>query len=142
MTELSPIGTFCTLKRGMDEWDQDRQEATRAKQGWPMILTDLRIVGDDGQPLPHDAKAFGELQARGAHTIQTYHKVCILQQCTHGQQHSESPTVTLAVPAAPSVWPGVHHEPVTGRLHAPQPICAARSSTQQPSTRPVRTLPT
>lgn len=82
MTELSPIGTFSTLKLGMESWDQDRQEAMRAKQGWPMVLTDLRIVGDDGKPLPHDAQAFGELQAKGVHTIQSYHKVSTQQACS------------------------------------------------------------
>ena len=75
MTELSPIGTHAHLKAGMRDWPQPRQEAQRSKQGWPGVLMDLRIVSDAGAVLPHDGRAFGELQARGGHTISAYHKV-------------------------------------------------------------------
>ena len=69
------MGTICRLKGGMDKLPVEQQEAQRLKHGWPHILSDLRIIDADGQPLPHDGKAFGELQARGAHTISHYHKV-------------------------------------------------------------------
>ena len=77
MTELSPVGTWANLKYGMNEWTEQRQEAQRAKQGWPGVLTDLRIVGDKGRALPHDGVAFGELQAKGPHTVSAYHKVSL-----------------------------------------------------------------
>ena len=60
----------------MQGWDTERQDRALVKQGWPQILTDLRIVGENGRELPRDGKAFGELQARGPHTLQRYHKVC------------------------------------------------------------------
>ena len=56
-------------------WEAQRQDRARAKQGWPQILTDLRIVGEHGRALPRDGKAFGELQARGPHTLQRYYQV-------------------------------------------------------------------
>ena len=65
------------VQHPMQAWDQGRADASRAKQGWPQILTDLRIVREDGRELPRDGKAFGELQARGPHTLQAYYKVCM-----------------------------------------------------------------
>ena len=60
----------------MQDWDTEKLDRSRQKQGWPQIMTDLRIVGEDGKELPRDGKAFGELQARGPHTLQAYYKVC------------------------------------------------------------------
>ena len=69
------MGTISRLKAGMDQLPAEQQEAQRLKQGWPHILTDLRIIDVEGKALPHDGKAFGELQARGAHTVSQYYKV-------------------------------------------------------------------
>ena len=34
----------------------------------------MRIVDDNGEPLPHDGKAMGHLQVRGPATIRQYFK--------------------------------------------------------------------
>ena len=36
---------------------------------------DMRIIDDEGKELPHDGKAYGELQVRGPHVIQRYYRV-------------------------------------------------------------------
>ena len=37
---------------------------------------DMRIVDDSGKVLPHDGKAYGDLQVRGPHVISRYYRVC------------------------------------------------------------------
>ena len=37
---------------------------------------DMRIVNDEGQELPWDGKAAGELQVRGPHVLKAYFRVC------------------------------------------------------------------
>ena len=74
MTELSPLGTVSRLQRhhlGMDEggrWDM------KARQGMPLGGVELRIVGDEGIPLPWDGETMGELQAKGPWVIRSYFK--------------------------------------------------------------------
>ena len=36
---------------------------------------DMRIVDDAGAVLPHDGKAYGDLQVRGPHVISRYYRV-------------------------------------------------------------------
>lgn len=47
----------------------------RLSQGRPHLLVDMRIVNDEGNELPHDGKATGELQVRGPHVIKSYFRV-------------------------------------------------------------------
>ncbi len=44
-------------------------------QGRVTPFVDMRIVDDEGQELPRDGKAYGELQVRGPHVIQRYYRV-------------------------------------------------------------------
>ena len=37
---------------------------------------DMRIVNDEGNELPWDGKAAGELQVRGPHVLKSYFRVC------------------------------------------------------------------
>jgi len=74
MTELSPVGTVCTLKPRHESLSADERMAVQAKQGRVVYGVDMKIVGDDGQPLPHDGKAAGELMVRGPWIIRSYLK--------------------------------------------------------------------
>ena len=47
----------------------------RLSQGRPHLLVDMRIVNDEGNELPHDGKATGELQVRGPHVMKSYFRV-------------------------------------------------------------------
>jgi fatty-acyl-CoA synthase len=64
MTEMSPVGTLAWLKPEHADLPAEEQYLVRARQGLPLPLVELRVVGDDG-PQPWDGKAVGELQARG-----------------------------------------------------------------------------
>ncbi|GII25383.1 acyl-CoA synthetase [Planosporangium mesophilum] len=40
--------------------------------GWPITGVETRLVGEDGQPVPHDGSAIGDLQVRGATLFDGY----------------------------------------------------------------------
>jgi 3-(methylthio)propionyl---CoA ligase len=74
MTELSPLGTLCHLQRKHDALPDVAQQALLAKQGHVLYGVDMRIVGADGEDLPWDGKAFGDLLVRGHWVIGEYFK--------------------------------------------------------------------
>jgi 3-(methylthio)propionyl---CoA ligase len=74
MTEMSPVGTVCTLKPKHAALRADERMAVQAKQGRAVFGVEMKIVGDDGRELPHDGKAAGELMVRGPWIIQSYFK--------------------------------------------------------------------
>ncbi len=65
MTEISPVGTFNTLKPGMDRLDEEEQWKVRAKQGRAVFGIEMKIVDDENNELAWDGKAFGALKVRG-----------------------------------------------------------------------------
>lgn len=75
MSEMSPLGTVCTLKEKHLKLSAEEQFAIELKQGRPVFGVDMRIVDQNGQPLPHDGKAFGDLQVRGPWVVQRYFKL-------------------------------------------------------------------
>ncbi len=74
MTEMSPLGTVCTFKEKHLTMDKEARYAVQAKQGRAIFGVDMRIVGQDGEELPMDGKAFGDLQVRGPWVITSYFK--------------------------------------------------------------------
>ncbi len=74
MTELSPLGTVCRLKRAQKLLSPEAQFAIKVKQGRSVFGVDMKIVGSDGKALPHDGKAFGDLYVRGGWVCAQYYK--------------------------------------------------------------------
>jgi 3-(methylthio)propionyl---CoA ligase len=74
MTELSPLGTVCTLKRSHDTLAGEHRLAVQAKQGRAVFGIDMKIVDDEGRSLPHDGKSAGELLVRGPWVLSRYYK--------------------------------------------------------------------
>ena len=74
MTEMSPIGTVCTLKPKHAELGADERLVVQSKQGRPVFGVEMKIIGENGRALPHDGKASGELLVRGPWIIQSYFK--------------------------------------------------------------------
>ena len=72
MTEMSPLGTACALKPQQLALPADERLAMQAKQGRAVYGVDMKIVGEEGQELPHDGKASGELLVRGPWIISNY----------------------------------------------------------------------
>ena len=65
MTETAPIGAAAHLKSDLRDADYDTQVEKRSKQGLITPGLEFRVVGDDGEAVPWDGEAFGELQVRG-----------------------------------------------------------------------------
>ncbi|MBS0343915.1 MAG: long-chain-fatty-acid--CoA ligase, partial [Proteobacteria bacterium] len=74
MTEMSPLGTVCSLKPAQLALDADARLAVQAKQGRAVFGVDMKITGENGQELPHDGVAAGELMVRGPWIIGSYFK--------------------------------------------------------------------
>jgi fatty-acyl-CoA synthase len=72
MTETSPVATMTALPGGLREADADTQYDHIAMQGIPLPLVELRLRGDDGDDLPWDGRAMGELEVRGPWVASAY----------------------------------------------------------------------
>ena len=72
MTELSAAGTTGRLrKRHQDLPRAERYEVQRT-QGRPLFCVDVKIVDFDGNRLPHDGKAVGQMYVRGPWVAAAY----------------------------------------------------------------------
>ena len=74
MTELSPLGTVCTLKNKHLSLPAEQQMKLRMKQGRCIFGIDMKIVDAEGQTLPHDGKSAGDLLVKGPWVIASYYK--------------------------------------------------------------------
>jgi 3-(methylthio)propionyl---CoA ligase len=74
MTELSPLGTVCTLKNKHLALPAEKQMKLRMKQGRCIFGIDMKIVDAQGKALPHDGKAAGDLLVKGPWVIAAYYK--------------------------------------------------------------------
>ena len=72
MTEMSPLGTLCTLKNQHESLPADQKELIRLKQGRAIYGVDMKIVDDNGAELPWDGKSYGDLMVRGPWVIREY----------------------------------------------------------------------
>jgi fatty-acyl-CoA synthase len=74
MTEMSPLGTAGTLKAKQQKLGKEERYAIQNKQGRAIFGVDMRIVDENGNELPWDGKAFGNLEVRGPWVIKSYFK--------------------------------------------------------------------
>lgn len=73
MTE-TVVGTFNCYLPFMDELNFEQRMKIRSKQGRPPFGTEMKIVDDEGNSLPHDGIAFGKLMVRGPRVVERYYK--------------------------------------------------------------------
>lgn len=74
MTETSPIGAIGRLLPKHADLSKEEQITQKLKQGRGVWGVDMKIVDDEGRPLPHDGKAFGHLHVRGPWIASGYYK--------------------------------------------------------------------
>jgi acyl-CoA synthetase (AMP-forming)/AMP-acid ligase II len=74
MTEMSPLGTFNTLKAKNLALPEEERFVLRQKQGRNIFGVAMKIVDGEGKALPHDGKAFGDLLVRGHWVTKGYFK--------------------------------------------------------------------
>ncbi len=74
MTEMSPLGTVCTLKNKHLPMSSEEKMTVRLKQGRGIYGVDMKIVDESGQTLPWDGKAYGDLLVKGPWILKEYFK--------------------------------------------------------------------
>jgi fatty-acyl-CoA synthase len=65
MTEMSPLGTVCSLRPEMEKLSPAQRHAIQTKAGHGIFGVEMKIVDDDGKELPWDGVTSGELKVRG-----------------------------------------------------------------------------
>ncbi|MCF8177815.1 MAG: fatty-acid--CoA ligase [Sulfuritalea sp.] len=74
MTEMSPLGTVNTFKKKHLALPAEERDRIRLNQGRNIFGVEMKITDSDGNPLPHDGKAFGDLLVRGPWVTSGYFK--------------------------------------------------------------------
>jgi len=75
MTEMSPLGTLCSMKPEYEALNGDARLDVQMKQGHPPFGVEMKITDDAGRDLPWDGKTFGRLKVRGPAVAKAYYKV-------------------------------------------------------------------
>ena len=74
MTEMSPLGSLCTIKPEYAGLTGDAKLDLQMKQGHPPFGVEMKITDDRGRKLPWDGKTFGRLKVRGPAVARRYFK--------------------------------------------------------------------
>jgi fatty-acyl-CoA synthase len=74
MTEMSPLGTVCTLKPAYADLSGEARLDIQQKQGHTPFTVEMKITDDAGRELPWDGKTFGRLKVRGPAVAKAYFK--------------------------------------------------------------------
>ncbi|MDP3527117.1 MAG: long-chain-fatty-acid--CoA ligase, partial [Hoeflea sp.] len=74
MTEMSPLGTLCSLKPEYSHLTGEAKLDIQAKQGHPPFTVEMKITNDENEELPWDGKTFGRLKVRGPAVSSSYYK--------------------------------------------------------------------
>jgi 3-(methylthio)propionyl---CoA ligase len=74
MTEMSPLGTVCTLKPEYAGLTGEARLDVQQKQGHTPFGVEMRITDDAERLLPWDGKTFGRLKVRGPSVAKAYFK--------------------------------------------------------------------
>ena len=73
MTEMSPLGSLCTMKPEYAALTGEARLDVEMKQGHPPFGVEMKITDDSGKPLPWDGKTFGRLKVRGPAVAKSYY---------------------------------------------------------------------
>jgi fatty-acyl-CoA synthase len=74
MTEMSPLGTVCSIKPDYAGLAGEARLDVQCKQGHAPFSIEMKISDDAGRPLPHDGRRFGHLKVRGPAVARAYFK--------------------------------------------------------------------
>ena len=72
MTEMSPLGTLCTIKPEYQELEGNDRLSIQQKQGYTPFGVEMKVTDDDNKELPWDGKTFGRLKVRGPAVSASY----------------------------------------------------------------------
>jgi 3-(methylthio)propionyl---CoA ligase len=74
MTEMSPLGSLCTMKPEYAELTGEARLDVQQKAGHPPFGVEMKITDDNDKTLPWDGKTFGRLKVRGPAVAKAYYK--------------------------------------------------------------------
>ena len=74
MTEMSPTGTFCTLRKAHQNLSDNKKYKIKAMQGRPIPGVQMRLVSENETELPWDGRTIGEVQVKSPWTASSYYK--------------------------------------------------------------------
>ncbi|WP_375461279.1 long-chain-fatty-acid--CoA ligase [uncultured Enterovirga sp.] len=72
MTEMSPVGSICSIKPEVQSEDYGALLGVKATQGYAPFGVEWKITDDAGRELPRDGKTFGRLKVRGTAVARRY----------------------------------------------------------------------
>lgn len=73
MTEMSPLGSLCTLKPEYVDLRGDARLDLQQKQGHAPFGVEMKVTDDDDVERPWDGKTFGRLKVRGPAIARAYY---------------------------------------------------------------------
>jgi fatty-acyl-CoA synthase len=73
MTEMSPLGSLCSIKPDYAELEGDALLDVKEKQGHAPFGVEMKVTDDDNQSLPWDGNTFGRLKVRGPAVAGAYY---------------------------------------------------------------------
>jgi len=73
MTEMSPVGSFGSIKAQVGDLPDDKLIDLKVKQGYALFGVEMKIVDDAGKRLPWDGKTFGRLMVSGFAVTKGYY---------------------------------------------------------------------
>jgi fatty-acyl-CoA synthase len=74
MTEMSPLGSLCSMKPEYASLTGEARLDVQQKQGHPPFGVEMKITDDAGKDMPWDGKTFGRLKVRGPSVARSYYK--------------------------------------------------------------------
>ena len=74
MTEMSPLGTVCSIKPKLGGLADGEMLALKSKQGWAPFGVEMKITDDENNELLWDGKRFGRLKVAGFAVASAYFK--------------------------------------------------------------------
>ncbi|MBB5046821.1 fatty-acyl-CoA synthase [Rhodopseudomonas rhenobacensis] len=75
MTEMSPLGTVCSLQPQFTSLDAEQKLDILQTQGYPPFMVEMKITDDAGHAQPWDGKTFGRLKVSGPAVSAAYFRV-------------------------------------------------------------------
>ncbi len=73
MTEMSPLGTLCTLKPEYERLEGEARLDVQQTQGFAPFGVEMKVTDDDGNEHPWDGHTFGRLKVRGPAVARAYY---------------------------------------------------------------------
>ncbi|KIL52052.1 long-chain-fatty-acid--CoA ligase [Jeotgalibacillus soli] len=74
MTEISPLITISEIRSPLEVQSNSERYRLKAKTGYEMIGSKVRVVDELGEPVSNDGKSIGEIATRSNNVMQGYYK--------------------------------------------------------------------